>query len=90
MFKSTSVFALKSGFLTHLLVEQLRPSPYTFVSRQSHFSHPSQKSLEKRKEMAFGHRLPKITDLVFRGLYCPSSQNMMKKVLHEITVSNQV
>jgi len=77
------------GFLTHLLGEQLCPSPYTFLSRQNRFSHPSQKSFEQRKEITFDSRLPNITDLVFQGLYCPSSENLMKKALHEITTNSQ-
>jgi len=32
-----------------LLGDQLRPSPYTFLARQSHFSHLSQKSFAKGK-----------------------------------------
>jgi len=81
--------------LTRLLGEQLCPSPYTFLSRQSRFPQPNQKSLdskdlEERKEMAFDLRLANITDLVlvFRGLYCPSA-NLMNKALHEITANSQ-
>jgi len=33
------------------------PSPYTFLARQSHFSHLSQKSFSQRKEMTFDRRL---------------------------------
>jgi len=32
--------------------------------------------------MTFDCRLQKIIDLVFRGIYCLSSENLMKKVLH--------
>jgi len=39
--------------------------------------------------MTFGCRLPNITELVFRGLLCPSSENLMKKSLHEITANSQ-
>jgi len=49
----------------------------------------SQKFLEQRKEMTFDRRLQNITDLVFRGLYFSSSENLMKKTLHEITANNQ-
>jgi len=37
-------------FLTHLPGEQLCPSPYTFLARQSYLS---QKSFAQRKEMPF-------------------------------------
>jgi len=30
-----------------------------------------------------------MTDLVFRGSYRPSSENLMKKALHEITANSQ-
>jgi len=62
---STPAFVLKSGFFD-TLGEQLHPSAYTFLSRQSRFPHPSQ-------EMTFDRRLANITDpvLVFRGLHCP-------------------
>jgi len=36
---------------------QLCLSPYTFLARQSHFSHISQKSFAQRKEMTFDHKL---------------------------------
>jgi len=39
--------------------------------------------------MTFDHRLPNIRAPVVRGLYCPSSQNLIKKALHEITVNSQ-
>ena len=52
----------------------------------SYFSHPSKKSFEQRKKMTFNHRLANITTPLVRGLYCPSSQSLIKKALHEITV----
>jgi len=36
--------------------------------------------------MTFNRRLANITGPLIRGLYCPSSQKLMKKALHEITV----
>jgi len=72
---------LEINFLTHLLGEQFNPIPYTFLSRQSYLRHPSQQAFEQRKEMTFDCRLPNITELVFRGLYCPSSENLMKKAV---------
>jgi len=51
MYESTSVFVLKLGFLTNLLVWQLCPSPYTCLARWSNFRHLSQKSFEQGKEM---------------------------------------
>jgi len=70
-------------FLTHLLGYQLRPSPYILLSRHTRFPHASQMALEQRKEMTFDRRLANISDavLVFQGLYCPFSENMMKKAL---------
>jgi len=40
-----------------LLGGQLCPSPYTFLARQSHFSHRGQKSFAQRKELTFDGRL---------------------------------
>jgi len=76
-------------FWTHLFGEQLHPIPYIFLARQSYFRHPNQKAFELSKEMTFDCRLPNITELVFRGLFCPSSENLMKKALHEITANSQ-
>jgi len=84
------MFVLKSVFLTHLFGEQLHPIPYILLARQSYFRHPSRKAFEQRKEMTFGCRLPNITKLVFRGLFCPSSENLMKKALHEFAVVEKV
>jgi len=36
---------------------QLCPSPYTFLARQRHFSHLSQKPFSQRKEMTLDRRL---------------------------------
>jgi len=36
--------------------------------------------------MTFERRLANITGALVRGLCCPSSQNLIKKALHEITV----
>jgi len=80
------VFVLKSGFFDTLIWAAI--APQSFLSRQSRFPHPSQKSLEQKKEMTFDRRLPNITDLVFRGLYCPS-ENLIEKALHEITANSQ-
>jgi len=39
--------------------------------------------------MTFNRRLANVTDLAVRGLYCPSTQNLIQKALHEITVNSQ-
>jgi len=41
--------------------------------------------------MTFDRRLANNADpvLVRRGLYCPFSENLMKKALHEITANSQ-
>jgi len=39
--------------------------------------------------MTFGRRLANMGAPVVRGLYYPSSQNLIKKALHEITVNSQ-
>jgi len=75
------------AFLTYLGAFSSNPS--TFLSIQSHFPHPSQKSFEQNKEMTFGRRLANVTDPVVRGLYCPSTQHLIEKALHEITVNSQ-
>jgi len=54
-------------FFTHLLVWQLCPSPYTFLTRQSHFRQLSQKSFEQRKEMTFDCGLANVRAVVVRG-----------------------
>ena len=61
-----------------LLEVQLSHSPYTFLSSQSHFPHPSQKSIGQRIEMTYNRRLTNITAPVVRGLYCSSTQNLIK------------
>jgi len=39
--------------------------------------------------MTFDGRLANVTDPVVRGSYCPSTQNLIQKALHEITVNSQ-
>jgi len=39
--------------------------------------------------MTFDSRLANIRAPVVRGLYCPSSQILIEKTLHEITVNSQ-
>jgi len=39
--------------------------------------------------MTFDRRLVNVTDPVVRGLYWPSTQNLIQKALHEITVNSQ-
>jgi len=39
--------------------------------------------------MTFDCRLANVSALLVRGIYCPSSQNLLKKALHEITVNIQ-
>jgi len=86
----SSSVCLEIRFFDTYLGVQFRPSPCNFISRQSDFPDPSQTFLEERKEMTFDRRLANITGpvLVFRGLYCPSSENLMKKALHKITAFN--
>jgi len=85
-----------SVLLPHLLGEQLCPISYTLLDRQNHFHHLTQKSIEQRKEirqqnnkLTFDSRLPIVGAPVVRSLFCPSSQNLIKKVLHEITVNTR-
>jgi len=87
--KCPSVCLEIRAFSTHLLGGQLCRIPYTFLARQSHFRHRSQKSFEQRKEVTFDSRLENVRALVIRGSHCPSSQNLIKKALHEITVNSQ-
>jgi len=84
------VFLLKSGICYEHTWEweAIAPSPYTLHVR-SHFLQPSQKSFEQRTEMTFDLRLANITDPVVRDFYGPSTQNLMKKALYEITVNSQ-
>jgi len=39
--------------------------------------------------MTFDRRLAKVTDPIVRGLYCPTTQNLIQNALHEITVNSQ-
>jgi len=39
--------------------------------------------------MTFDRRLANVADRVVRGLYCSSTQNLIQKALHEITVNSQ-
>jgi len=80
------VFVLKSGLFYTLTWGHLCPILYTFLNKQSHFRHRSQKEIaiavEQRKEVTFANRLAKVrafVSLVVRCLYCPFSQNMIKK-----------
>jgi len=82
------MFVLKSGLFKHTW-GHFSSNPSTFLSTQSHFPHPSQKSFEQNKEITFDRKLANVTDPVVRGLYCPSTQNLIQKALHEITVNNQ-
>jgi len=76
-------------FITHLFGGQLFPIPYTFLARQSYFRQPNQKSFEQKNEVTFYGRLANVRASVVRGLHCPSSQNQIKKALHEITINSQ-
>ena len=63
---------------------------FLHLPRQTnHFRHPSHKPVEQRKEMTFGGRLANVRATVVCSLCCPSSQNLIKKALYEITVNNQ-
>jgi len=48
------------AFLTHLLGRPLCPISYTFLARQSHFRHPSQKSFSTKESENKFVWLPKI------------------------------
>jgi len=48
-----------------LLGGQLYSRPYTFLARQSHFRHLSQKSFAQRKQMTFDSRLKALGLQVF-------------------------
>jgi len=63
--------------------------PYTSLSRQRYFRNPSQNPLEQRKEVTFDRGLANIRAPVVLGFYCPSSQSLIEKTLHEITVNNK-
>jgi len=39
--------------------------------------------------MTFDRRLANVTNPVVRGLYCPSTQKLIQKARHEITVNSQ-
>ena len=87
---------MKSGLFYTLTWGHLCPIPYTFLTKQSHFRHRSQKEIaiavEQSKEVTFANRLANVrtfASLVVRGLYCPFSQKLIKKALHEITVNSQ-
>jgi len=75
------------AFLTYL--GAILSNPSAFLSSQSHFPRPSEKSFEQSKEITFDRRLANVNDPVVRGLYCPSTQNLIQKALHEITVNSQ-
>ena len=52
-FKGDEKFSCAPYLRVCLLAGQLCPSPYTFLARQSYFSHLRQKSFAQRKEMPF-------------------------------------
>jgi len=54
-----------------LLGGKLLPSPYTFLARQSHFNHLSQKSFAQRKEMTFDRRLKTLGFQLFSVYIAP-------------------
>jgi len=56
------------------------PSPYTFLARQSHFSHLSQKSFAQRKEMTFDMLSRYIT--VFCAFLCRFYSIYCAVILH--------
>jgi len=67
------MFVLESGLFDAPTWGAIAPQSLHLPLQQTKwFPHPSQKSLEQRKEMTFDRRLPNITDLVFQGLCCPS------------------
>jgi len=55
--KGDKKFSSAPYLLACLLGGQLCPSPYTFLARQSHFSHLSQKTFAQRKDMTFDCKL---------------------------------
>ena len=62
------------------------PDPYTFSLDKPYFPHSNKRPFEKMKEMSIDRRLANIAGPLVWGSYCPSSQNQIKKALHEITV----
>jgi len=83
------MFVLESGLFDTPAWGVIAPQSLHLTLQTKSFPHPSQNSLEQRKEITFDRRLPYVTDLVFRGFYCPSSENLMEKALHEITANSQ-
>jgi len=58
------------------------PSPYTFLARESHFSHLSQKSFAQRKEVTLDRRL-KTIGLELFSVYIALLSKSDKKVCME-------
>jgi len=83
------MFVLESGFFNTPTWGAIAPQSLHLPLQTKLFPHPSQKSLEQWKEMTLDRRLPSVTDVVFRGLYCPFSENLMKNGLHEIKANSQ-
>ena len=71
--KFSSICLEVKGFF-NTLVWQLCLSPYTFLTKQSHFHHLSEKCFEQRKEMTFDCALANIRAAGF----IPFSQNLIK------------
>jgi len=74
------------GFFKHTyLGGNCPPVSKPFSPAKAISSHRSQKSFEQRTEITFDRRLVNVAGLVIQGLYCPPTQNLMEKTLHEIT-----
>jgi len=67
---------------------QLCPSPYVFLSRQSHFPHPSQTSFEQMKATTFDRRRANNCSGC-SPLILPLLPKSGKNAVHEITVNSQ-
>jgi len=72
------VFVLKLGFFNIRFGGKLSPTPYTFLSSQSHLPHHSKTSFEQTTKVTFNRRLANITGLVARGFHYPYTQNRIK------------
>jgi len=72
-----------------LIGGQLCPSPYTFLARQNHFNHLSQKSFSQRKVMTLDCRLKTFGLQLFSVYIASPLKKSDKKSLHEITVNSQ-
>jgi len=79
IFPRVQIFFCAPYLRACLLGDQLRPSPYILLDKQSHFSHLSQKSFAQRKEMTFDRSL-KTLGLQLFSVHIAPPQNLIKNV----------